>query len=351
MKIIFLIMISIPILFSVFSCSNNSQKIVSLNDLINPSEIFILNNKLYITTSSDPDKKAATVYAYSLKDFSFQWKAGGLGKGKGQYNVWPGHTVRVGTLPEKLFICDFFKMGFYDFRGKYLNEVMLEQGSAFYKSIGNKFVGQGSPKESGVGYYTVNLYDSTLKKIKEIYRIENSYNSVLKKNRIYTRDLFYQTYKNRIYIKGRSEDFVIDVYDKNGNELKTIDIPYTRLNITEKHKEAAYNLYRNHPLFGKYFKELKKEIVFPEYLPAIKDFRISEEKLYVLTYRTEDAKSEFYILDLEGNIKKKIMLPIIWKSIQVISYEINNEKLYQIVKDENTHNWNLIITSFKKLFI
>jgi hypothetical protein len=237
-------------------------------------------------------------------------------------------------------------MGFYDFSGRYLNEVKLEQGSAFYKSINNKFVGQGDLTESGVGYYTVNLYDSTLKRIKEIFRIENPYNSVLRKNRMYTRNLCYQTYKDRIYIKGRSEDFVIDVYDKDGNKLKTIDIPYTRLTVTEEHQEAAYDLYRNHPLFSKYFEELKKEIVFPEYLPAIKDFRIDGDKLYVLTYRREDDKSEFYILDLEGNMKKKIMLPFIWKNIQVTSYVINNEKLYQIVKDENTQDWNLIMTSF-----
>ena len=339
-------LISCLLLVSIYSCSNKSQEIVSLHDLIDPNEIFILNSKLYITSSSDPEDKATTVYAYSLKDFTLQWKAGSLGKGKGQYEVWPGHTVWIGVLSEKLFICDFFKMGFYNFDGKYLNEMMLEQGSAFYKSIGNKFVAQGSPTESGVSYYTVNLYDSTLKKIKEIYRIENSYNSVLKKNRMFTRELSYQTYKDKIYIKGRSEDFIIDVYDKNGNKFRTIDIIYTRLKITEKHKEAAYDLYRNHPLFGKYFEELKKEIVFPEYLPAIKDFRINGDKLYVLTYRREADKSELYILDLEGNIKKKIMLPVIWKSIQIISFEINKEKLYQIVKDENTQNWNLIITSF-----
>jgi len=331
-------------LFPFYSCSDNGQEIVTLYDLANPSEIFVSKNELYITSSSDPEHKATTVHAYSLEDFSSQWKAGGLGKGKGQYDVWPGHTIWIGVLPEKLFVCDFSKMGFYDLSGNYINEVLTEQGSAFFKSIGNEFVGQSSLEASGIEYYTVNLFDSSLRMIKEIMRVANSYDSTLKKNRMFTRDLSYQTYKDRIYIKGRSEDFIIDVYDGNGNELKTIDIPYTRLAVTEDLQEAAYDLYRDHPLFGKYFESLKEEIVFPDYLPAIKDFRINNDRLYVLTYRKENGRSEIYVLDLDGKIEERIMIPFIWKGI-VTSFEINNDRLYQIKKDENTQKWNLVITN------
>lgn len=141
--------------------------------------------------------------------------------------------------------------------GKFLREVKTEGASAIYRALDRHFAAQGSLRENDIAYYTVNLYGSDLKKLKEVYRIENQYQPSTKKNRIFTYALFFQPYKNHIYVKGGSVEFVMDVYDTNGKHIRTIKQDCPRERVTEEHKQGALNEYKNHPLFGKFFEELE----------------------------------------------------------------------------------------------
>lgn len=327
------------------SCDVIQQFEVQLTEINNPSELFIFNDYLYVTDSANPESKANIVNVYSLDDFRLV-KRLGMSE-KENYEVWPGHSVWVGSNDENIFICDFFKMGFYDQNYELIKQLKLEENTAFYKSLGNKFIGQGNRTEKDIDFYTLKLFDENLKAIKEFYSVENSYNSKLKENRMYTKELYYQTYNNKIFVKGKSDDFKIDIYNNSGHKIDSINFPsYSRIRVTNKHKEAAYDLYKNHPLFGPYFDELKKEIVFPKYLPAIKDFRINDDKIYVLTYNKIDNKSEFFILDLEGRLIKKSFISLEWKNIQTTPYVIKDSKLYQVNKNLESGKFNLSVSQF-----
>jgi hypothetical protein len=333
------------LLFFLFiSCGvkGQQQQTILLPELNHPYDLYVHEGRLFVTDCEDEEKKCTLVLIYSLKDYTFQFKIGGNGKIPGKYTVSPGHSVWIGFQPDNWFINDFSKIGFYNREGKFIKETLTEKGSVIYRAVGKRFVAQGSLRKDGIAYYTVDLYDEELKKIEEIYRLENPYNPRLKKSRVLTRGLLFRGYDKNIYIKGGSEDFVIDVFDSAGSHIRKIQHPYVREKVTDDLKQEIYNKYRNHPLFGKYYDVIKDEIVFPEYLPAIASFRVTDNRLYVLTYKRINNESEFYILDLNGRVLEKVLVPFVWNRAYYPQYAISDRKLYQLRRSKNTNQWELI---------
>ena len=96
------------------------------------------------------------------------------------------------------------------------------------------------------------------------------------------------------------------------------------------------------PIYERYY----KNIVFPEFFPAIRDMRISDEKIYVISYQKEKELIKTLIFDLKGKPIKTVPLPL--KDMDVKSiypFTIKNGKLYQLVEDFDNENWYLHVTT------
>jgi hypothetical protein len=316
------------------SCSTqiSKAKTIPLPELNNPLEIYANQDRLYITDSIDNDQRCTTVLVYSLKDYSLEFTLGGDGEGPGQYKMNPGHSV------------DYTKIGLYTPDGEFIKEIKTPGNSTIYHALGNQYVGRENIKENGLLYYVAYLYNTDLKRVKEIYRIENPYNPLTKKSRVLTRSLLYQTFNNKIYIKGKSEDFVIDVVDSTGTHIQTIQVPYNRDKVTDQHKDKVYENFKNHPYYGKYFEIIKKEIVFPEHLPAICNFCLADDKIYILTYHRREDKAEFYIIDLKGKLIKRMFVPFDQNGSSYPRFAALDGNIYQLRKNEESNQWELIIT-------
>lgn len=330
------------ITFISFSCSVKSKEpeIVSLVELENPIKMRTDENSLFITG----DDNGTTIFVYSLKDFKLSAKFGEKGKGEGQFVVNEGEGVDISICEDNVLVSSFWKISFFKKDSELIKEIRGNPDTFFYKVLGDQFVGLGYLKEKETDYYTIDIYDTGLNKVKEIYRVENQYQKS-KGNRVLTKLYQFEVYQDKVFIKGKNEDFFIDVFNKNGEHLYSIIQDYQRLPLLQKHKEDVYDLYRNHPNFKNFFEIFKKEIVFPEFLPAVKEFRIADGKIYAVTFYRENGKTEFYILDLNGKFRKKKMLSLKWKSIlQIYPYSIKNSRLYQLIKDEKTQKWNVQIS-------
>ncbi|MFC2146253.1 hypothetical protein ACFLRT_02720 [Acidobacteriota bacterium] len=134
--------------------------------------------------------------------------------------------------------------------------------------------------------------------------------------------------------------------NKKGNEEYVIKLDYDRLKVTEKHKkeivEDLFTIYTG-PTMQKLIKE---KGYFPEYFTA-RIFKIADKKIFIPTYKKQNGKNEFIILDLKGNVKKKIYLPFKDRTLLLAyPYAIRGNRLYQLFDNDETGEWEMHITGF-----
>jgi hypothetical protein len=178
---------------------------------------------------------------------------------------------------------------------------------------------------------------------------------ILKPQRIYV-------HKNRLYIVER---ITVSIFSSDNFNL---------INKTGKEgegpgefKEEIFNLYfRDGQVLansagrvtyfsedGAYIKEEKSSAPGTgAYLPAIRFFFFSGNKIYVQTYKKENNKSEFFVFDKTGNLLKKVFVPFIEEEFSYNEFSvprfhtIAEGKLYQLLENDD-EEWDLHITDIK----
>lgn len=324
--------------------------VLELPEIINPDSITIDNDLIYITDFP-------SVYIYSLKDYRLIKKFGRKGEG-------PKEWLRYALLSlheNYLVISDQNKMLFFSTTGEYIKEIKAK--SIIYwggRPTPNGFIAKNRTTEKDFQYNTIWLYDKNLPRTKEIYR--NAFFWQYKKssdkcNAIEVGGIQFQVYQDYILFR-KNPDFTIDVLDKSGEKLYTIQLPYSRLPFPESIKKQYHRYFKTVPPWKRLYQRVAKEIYFPSHLPAIQSFIAADNKIYVLTYETRENQSKFIILDLKGKKLKEVWLPIhqsdswfqhsltqwVRRGCSHPTFTIKNNTLYHLVENEDTEQWELQVT-------
>ena len=213
-----------------------------------------------------------------------------------------------------------------------------------YKPLGKHFVGNDFVQDEDTLYKVVYLYDSKFEKIKELFRKEFAFQRAKGRFRVYGTPVDYWTGNNKVFICGK-EDFIIDVFDGDGKQLASLKEDYEKIKLSENHKNGVYDFFKTHPYYKSRYEWFKKQLVFPDYFPAIRDFFISQQKIFVRTYRKKEDKTEFFIFDMNGKLIKKRFLPIIERNVQIsFPFWIYDGMLYQLYDNPEKENWELLVT-------
>jgi hypothetical protein len=304
-----------------------ARKVAVFKELYKPMQIDVDSNHLYVSQLS-------TVYIYSLEDFQLKNKFGREGEGPREFKRYAFLNVQ----PQVLLINSIGKLSFFKKDGTFIKE--MRSGAEIYilKPLGENFVGFGfrvmTKKEDGINYKTINLYDSSLKKIKEIFKHELDWQQG-KGTRILHLSFVYHTYGDKLYVAGKN-DFVIDVFDKDGNHLFAISQDYQKKKFTKKDKDKILDLVKKTRSLEN-FERFKRNARFPGFFPAINYFYIDNEKIYVKTHKTGNNMAEFFIFDIKGKLLKTTMLPLVDRLPQTnFPHVIKNNKLYQLVENQDT---------------
>ncbi|NIM14400.1 MAG: hypothetical protein GTO45_20395 [Candidatus Aminicenantes bacterium] len=338
------IIISILLLFCLSSFQLGAQ-VVPLPGLINPDSIMVDNHHIYIT-----DREA--IYIFSVVDFKLKTKFGKKGEGPKEFKINPTTVTKllVDIQPhtDTIMVNSNNKVSFLTKDGKYLKEVQISSAGNL-KQIGDHYVGYSISRKTKIWYLAINLYDSTFHKLKEIFRTEyyiqpNKKFNLVKLGCGNARLAVYTVYNEKIFVEGVEN--VIHVFNKEGNDQYVIKLNYDRLKVSEKHKEEIRKdldiLYKG-PIMQAL---IKKKGYFPEYFTA-RAFKIADNKIFIPTYKKQNGKNEFIILDLKGNIKKKIYLPFKDRTLLLAyPYAIGGNRLYQLFENDETGEWELHITGF-----
>ncbi|MCK5146808.1 hypothetical protein KAR48_08625 [bacterium] len=321
----------------------NESRDVALEGISYPARLYVQDDCIYITHATDSLEKAAEVLVYDRNTFKFKFRFAGIGEEAGKIQMIAGHSIYLAFPPGKVAVNGNQIVVFFDRNGQYIEEKEI-QGAMIQAWEGGYVAWSSFNDAEGVNQYALNWFDKDLKFKKECYRIENQYHTVLKKNRLFTRDLEFRVGGNFLFAKGVDNDFVISAFAPGGVLSHRIHHDYDRLLVTEAHRQSVLAGYRNHPLFGRFFDRIEKEIIFADTLPAIRTLRADEKYLYAQMYRQEEGRTEFIVMDHQGKIESRQSVPFVWKDIlENNPYDVRDDVLYQLVQRKDEKGWWLRI--------
>ena len=303
--------------------------VVPLSTVLQPHAMSVDKNHLYICEN-------AHVSIYSLKDFQLIKRFGKKGEGPEEFKS----AVTVNCQTDRLIINSVGKVSFFTKEGDYISEVKVSPQVFFgFLPIDDGFVAAESfPGRN----FKVNLYNTSLEKEKTFFEDNNprKFGSILDKTYIV------KVSGKKIFIVA-TNDFIIDVFYKNGKKLLSIRQNYKLLEFTKEHERGFLESYKNNPVTREFYENFKKIAKFPGSFPAIDDLFVTDGKVYVQTYKVVDNNTEFYIFEESGKFLRTVFLPVVEKFFDQAVFNINNGKLYLLVENESEEDWEIHITEIE----
>ncbi len=315
-----------------------------LEEVLNPDSIYVSSERVYIT-------EGATIYIYSKNNLKYVGKFGKKGEGPGEINAsrMGGLSFNLNVVNNNIFIHNRSKVMFFEKNGRFISEKKLNGG--FIRGmipVGNNFVARSFKiGENRSRTESISIYNNKFKKIGEVTG---------KKGSEFTRGSFVKIYFDQnifnmkshgktIYLNN-SKDFIINRYDENGKIMNPLKIDYNLIKISSSKKADIKNYYKNDSRFSDFWERIKDMFDIADQYPAIKNFFVTDNRIYVHTFKRTDSGDEFYILDKSGKVIGKKIIPVAVNNIiEDFPYFVESGKLYNLVEDEDEEEWELVIST------
>lgn len=340
-KIIVIVLFTLMILVQNGLATNSPL----LKELIEPNSIVVDHQNLHIYIP-----EATTIYIYDLNNYKLKKQFGKKGEGPREFliDVMRGvEELFIDIQTPELMVNSLGKISFFKKTdGSYIREIKSSSRAREFKTLGKGYAGQGMTVSDGVQYRAVNVYDSQLNKVKEVFKVRHHF-QLSEGLKVLPAAMTFTTYSDKLYIAWE-KDLIIRVFDQNGTHLYNIKKEYKRVKVTDQFKKNIENFFRTNKRYKRIFEMLDPKLLFPERLPAIADIKINDGKLYVFTYRIDEKNNnatECLVFDVQGKYMEEIYLPLKRRDeLQAYPYVISKEKLYQLI--EEGEYWRLKITKF-----
>ncbi len=314
---------------------------VEAPELLKPADIKIDGDRVYVSDR-------AAIKIFRLPRMQLEKEMGREGEGPGEFKTIP--TIFRGSaaihLREKdIVVSSIGRATFFTRGGEYIKEIINPYILTEFVPFGDRYVGAGFDKNARNEYLIVNFYDQNLKRGKELLRQE-SFGSGASIDLV-SIGIFpsIQVGSGKVFVNDSKG--IIHLFDSEGNQIKTIDIShleskYSPVKVTKERRNRYIDFAKAHHAFKRLYEQDKNRIRFPEVFPLMKDLCLSEDRLYIFTFREKDNLKECYITDLEGNLIKKVWLPV--KDMNprdLYPYTIHGEKIHQLRENLETEVWEL----------
>lgn len=330
------------ILFCILAVSltGYAKNVAVLSDLMKPERMVIDDNQIYVT-------EGTSIFIYNLKDFKLKKKFGKAGEGPQEFKVIPGQVPLMPYVEnDNLVINCWQKLLVFTKDGNFIRETKTKEGiNLGFWPVGDGFVGMGitmDPKDQ-TRYRVISIFDDELNKVKEIYRVKDSFQMQAGGGiKVLDRSFDYYGYRNMIFAPGET-GFTINVFDKEGKKLRTVEQKdYKQRKFTEKDREIIQNFIKTDPIQKQYYEMIKDKLIFPDYYPEIMTFLPTDNNIYVLTWEWKDEKLKFVVFDMEGNLKVTRYVPFtVVRGILPSPFWVRNGKLYQLIENEDDEQWEM----------
>ncbi len=279
-----------------------AEKVAELKELNDPCSLKFHGNEIFILDNPE-------VKIYSLADYRFLRKFGQTGEGPGEVQPLPDSFFEIHK--NKVITNGLCKIAYFSPGGDHLEDKKYSFMALKHLHVGDNlaFLRFNFNQKDTEQSFDVVLHDSQLKKIKSLYSMKQPSVTKLKKIMEPLVMVHIAAAGDRLFVFDQSGGFRIQVFDAAGKKLKSIDVPYEKLPVTEAFKKSVIDFLKQ----NKSTREiplLEQNIGFYDTMPVMKSFQVVENKIYVQTYKEKDGRMEFYILDLDGKVLKKVFLPV-----------------------------------------
>lgn len=325
-----IVIILFLIFFTVSLTYSEKKRVYPLEELSQPYLLKAHNGYLYISDGAD----GGVLKSFSLKDFKYDKTIGKVGPGPGEYTgiLFPAF------LPDAIFINSSQKISYFSYDGKFIKEIRYPKIGSL-KPVKNNYLSWKLEIIKNNPQICYDLLNSEFKLMKRLH----CGNYIRQKNR--KRNVFvisfYDTYKDKIVLAQR-EGFLIDIFNSDGSLINSIRHNYEPIPFTEKDKEAVIKYWEKTPPYNSKVDYFKQISIFPKYYPPILTCKLSDDKIFVVTYAKNKDGNEILVFSLTGKYIGKKFLPIIMNSpSEVAPFTIHNNYLYQIVENYEKEFWEL----------
>ena len=161
----------------------------------------------------------------------------------------------------------------------------------------------------------------------------------------------FDTLGDYVFIADSREGFVIEVFDSSGEKQYTIDKQMEKIRISNEFKTAYIEQLTSRP--GGQGQEWKAAVdqwgvAYNRYFPDIREFMVADDKIYVQTYRTDKGKTEFILMDLEGNSSRSVFLPLYEEGSLVDKhvYTVSKGDYYYLKFNGDKEIWSPRVSKF-----
>jgi hypothetical protein len=280
-----------------------------------------------------------SVKLFDGSTFQFIRTIGRDGQGPGEFQDFASPQL----LPEHILVSSTNKVSHFTYGGELTKEIRHDLAASYVLEIKDKYVAFVviRPEDQSDDFHLAyNLYDSNMRKIKELHRGE----WILKKNRRrgFFEIFFYAICADRIVLAHR-QGFVIEILDADGNVLHAIKPEFQPIPFTNKDKEKVITYWREDRGYNREQVEwLEKRTDFPDHYPPFLAGRVDGGKIYAVTYRQEEGRRECLVYDLNGRFIKRTWFPLAMAAPNFAGpFAIRGDTFYQFIYDDKDSVWKL----------
>jgi hypothetical protein len=314
----------------------SAEKIGELPEIKNPHPMAVDKNELFVV---DEDY---TIHVYSLKQVAPKFTFGKKGENPEDFRYPP----QIFVFPDEIAVSDYTKTVLFSREGKFIKAKLYSDFRDFDPNqemllipVKDKFL--RVTVDHNASRRTVALLDSNFASVRTLYVGLYDWHQHLLPHRI---DVSCD--KDKIFISDTQKGFFIRVIDAEGRDLPVIDKSgeVDKVPVTKADQEKILEDIRlNEPEW--IYKQVTQSS-FPEYYPLLHRFQVSDGKIYATTYKIQDGQHEMLILDLKGNILKRMFLPLpsirpFRRILRSDLFAVDRGKLFELVKNSETQVWEL----------
>lgn len=342
----------LAIVFLLMVVFTSGEKLKIMKEISKPVSLSIGHQELLVM-------EGASVFIYSLPDLNLARSFGKEGEGPGELKVVNTYSNHVNGYSDYILAESIDKLVYFTRQGQLIKELRKPGRTILTLPLGSNYVLKRlENRKDGKSYAVVSIYDSKMKKIRELYQqewVQQGGTPGQIQFEMIGDFINLAVWDNKLFLEKSPAGFLIEVYDSKGENLYQIKREDASIPVTERDQKMAIDQFRKDPALKPQitalggWNQVKKmfSMKFLPCFPPIRWMEIDQGRLYITSYRERSNRLQVQIMDLKGNrlaVAGRPKMPPVPLSLKILGVNLSvlkNDYLYFMVENEATEQWEL----------